>query len=130
MSDEHFQETVVDLIGILRNTGVNELFQFPLKAQTVDIHLHVIGDLTGQKARPLIASTLVFFRFNIRVEAEAFASFMQETERKSFQAEIVILISASRLHGTALLPVETLIFPLHLFQRCICHIITLSACSV
>ena len=49
-SEKNFHKTVIDTVRILRCAGIHESLQFPLQAQPVDVHLHIVRNLVRRKA--------------------------------------------------------------------------------
>ena len=128
LAEEDLQKRVVDHIGVLGDAGVDEGLQRFFQAETVDVPLHVVGDLTGLEALAQIDARQVFRFLFLRVEAKRLAAVVQKAERGGFQIVFLPPVGIEgRLRGTDVVPETRLVLLPHLFQSRISH--DFSSCS-
>ena len=128
VSEKHFQIAVIDGIGVLRDSGIDELFQFPFEAKAVEVLLHIVRDLPGTKPRTEIHALRLLPRFFCGIETQTLAALVQKAQRRGFQSAGRGIAVPVRLKGTAFLSEAFPIDLLHGFQRRICHdVLLLSA---
>ena len=85
MAEEDLKITIVDFIGVFRSSGIDKALQGLLKAETVQVHLHVVGDLIRLYAASLILSGILFLLFDRRIKLQFLAALMKKTERRGFK---------------------------------------------
>ena len=99
----------------------DEIAQFSLEAQAVNIHLHIVRDLSGRGASAGALSTKEL-RFSLLVKSQPLTSFVKEPERRRFE---VIAVSGGVIQRRLLrseIFAESLFinFP-HCCECCISH---------
>ena len=125
-AEEYFQITVVNIVGILCNTGVDEMLQLSFQAQPVDVHLHIVWDLAGIGPGSLQYTVVLFIFSDFFIKIELFTLVMDKTQSCRFQVVAVPFCSSQiRLDRSGLDLVGVNIFEAHILECCICHLFLL-----
>ena len=86
-AEKDFGEAVIDVVGVLRRAGVEEALKLAFEAEPVDVHLHVVGHLVRRNARSAIGARALLLLLDVRIEAQALAPLVDETQHRGFQVE-------------------------------------------
>ena len=114
-SEKHFQVTVIDGVCVLSDSRIDEALQLSFKAEAVNVHLHIVGNLAWRDAGASPFAVLLFCLFHVGPEPEFLAAIVKEAERSGFQIQLFALIEI-RLSGADTRSEIPLVHFTHLFQ--------------
>ena len=121
LPQEHVDVAEIHGVGVLRRAGVDEVAQGLLQAQTIHVHLHVIGDLIRVQARAHIDAVRLLSSLNVRVVTQPLAALPQEAQRRGFQVVLLLAPVHRRLHRSQVRPIALFVDLPHGFERRVCH---------
>ena len=122
MAKKDLQIAVVDVISIFRDSGVDEALESLLQTETVDVHLHVVGNLALLETGSPEDAVCCLLPGDSVIKPEFFAAFVQKTERRGFEVGPQKSPSAQRgLAGADVTPEAFPVYLPHFFQSRICH---------
>ena len=120
--EKDLQIAVINRIGIFCHAGIDKPFQRFFQAHSVDIHLHIVGDLVSSEAFPLIYSCFFLLCCLFCIEMQFLTTVVDKTGNCRLQIISITPICIKwRLHRAKIFSVSFPVDFSHLFQCCVSH---------